>query len=234
MISTSFTKLFAGITDSSIWSEDSDTKVVWVTMLAMCDQFGRVNAAIPGLSKRAGVSIEGTQKALNKFLAPDPFSRTKEHEGRRIEDIEGGWRLLNYEIYRELKSEEDRKEQNRLSQQRRRDKLRHQDVSNGQQKSAESAQGEAEEEAEAEEDKEEEKKQPRKGKPLDDEWLKEVKSKYPWLDFDKEMSKMQGWLLSPKGANRKMTRQFVINWLNRCDQPVSGTFQPQTSNRGKI
>ncbi len=78
MITSSFTKLFSSITDSSIWSESSDTKVIWVTMLAMCDQFGRVNAAIPGLAKRAGVSIEATETALNKFLSPDPYSRTKE------------------------------------------------------------------------------------------------------------------------------------------------------------
>ena len=141
-----YTKLFSSITDSSIWSEDSDTKVVWVTMLAMSDQFGRVHAAIPGLAKRANVSIEKTEIAIKKFLSPDQYSRTKDHDGRRIEEAEGGWRLLNHQLYRDLKHADDRKEQNRLAQERRRlkDKDLTSSVSNGQQMSAESAQIEIE------------------------------------------------------------------------------------------
>lgn len=108
-MSFTFTKLFSSITDSSIWSEDSDTKVVWITLLAMCDAKGEVMAAIPGLAKRSGVSLQKTQEALDKFKKPDSYSRTKDYEGRRIEDIDGGWRLLNYQMYREYRSDEDRK-----------------------------------------------------------------------------------------------------------------------------
>jgi hypothetical protein len=79
-------------------------------MLVMADSRGRVLGSIPGLAHRACVTLENTQLALERFLAPDPFSRTKEHEGRRIEEIDGGWRLLNYLKYREMRDEEDRRE----------------------------------------------------------------------------------------------------------------------------
>ena len=108
-MSHTFTKLFSSITASTIWCEDSDIRVVWITMLAMCDKNGQVYASIPGLAKYAAVSVEKTGKALTKFLSPDPYSRTKDHEGRRIEEIEGGWRLLNHAKYRAIRNEEERR-----------------------------------------------------------------------------------------------------------------------------
>jgi hypothetical protein len=42
------------------------------------------------------------RQALSILLAPDPDSRTKDHDGRRIEAIEGGWLILNYLKYREV------------------------------------------------------------------------------------------------------------------------------------
>ncbi len=102
-MSTSFTKLMSSITASTVWQEDSDTRVVWVTMLAMCDRLGRVHASVPGLAHIARVPLEICRRALAKFLAPDPDSRTKDHEGRRIEEIDGGWHLLNYTKHRDTK-----------------------------------------------------------------------------------------------------------------------------------
>lgn len=122
MSNLSFTKLFSSITDSSVWQESSDVRVVWVTLMAMSDPLGRVHAAIPGLARRANVSREATEKALAVFLSPDPDSRSKDHDGRRIEEISGGWRLLNYATYREMRDEEARKEKNRIYQERFRSK----------------------------------------------------------------------------------------------------------------
>jgi hypothetical protein len=44
---------------------------------------------------------------LDCFLAPDPDSRTKDDEGRRIEEIDGGWLLLNHAKYRKMASKEE-------------------------------------------------------------------------------------------------------------------------------
>lgn len=102
-----FVKLSGAIITSSVWSEDSDTRVVWVTMLAAAGADGVVQAALPGLARLANVSIEKTEAALRKFLSPDPYSRSTEHEGRRIEVVPGGWRLLNYGPYRSKGQDND-------------------------------------------------------------------------------------------------------------------------------
>lgn len=82
-------------------------------MLAMADRKGRVWASIPGFANRARISIEQAQDALRVFMSPDKFSRTKEFDGRRVEEIDGGWRLLNYEKYRAIRDEETIKESKR-------------------------------------------------------------------------------------------------------------------------
>lgn len=112
-MSITFTKLFSSITESTIWCEPSETRIVWITMLAMSDKDGRIWGSIPGLANRAQVPIEAVEQALEKFQAPDNYSRTPDHEGRRIEPIDGGWRLLNHAKYRALRDSEERKEYKR-------------------------------------------------------------------------------------------------------------------------
>ena len=107
-----YTKLFSSITESTIWQEPAATRIVWITMLAMCDRLGRVHASIPGLASRAKVTLAEAEDALVRFMAPDKYSRTKDHEGRRIREIDGGWLLLNHAKYRDMRDEESRREYN--------------------------------------------------------------------------------------------------------------------------
>lgn len=93
--------------DSTIWREDAETKVVWVTMLLMADRDGIVEASVPGLADRARVSVDKTRQALKRFQEPDADSRTPDHEGRRIEVIRGGWHILNYDHYRQKASKDE-------------------------------------------------------------------------------------------------------------------------------
>jgi hypothetical protein len=106
---TGYTKLFGSIVASTIWREAKETKIVWITMLALADQYGIVSASIPGLADLSKVTIEECEASLAKLMSPDPYSRSKENEGRRIEEVDGGWRILNYVKYRQLWSDEDRK-----------------------------------------------------------------------------------------------------------------------------
>lgn len=151
-----FTKLFNSILHSTIWSEPDHVRIVWITMLAMADKYGDVHAAVPGLARMAGKSLEEVEDAIERFQKPDPYSRTSDHEGRRIQPIEGGWHLLNHGKYRELMSVEERKEYNRKKQAERRARLKmSQSVNDSQlpvrdnQQSKHIAEAEAEAEAEA-------------------------------------------------------------------------------------
>jgi hypothetical protein len=96
-----YTKLDNGIITSSIWSADSDIRVVWITLLAMSDAKGLVETSLPGLARIANVSLEICEKAIAYLESPDPYSRSKDHEGRRIKQIDGGFFILNKGVYRE-------------------------------------------------------------------------------------------------------------------------------------
>jgi hypothetical protein len=96
-----WTKLFSSIVTSSIWCEDDKTFKAWVALLALSDREGVVEGSVPGLANLCRISVSEMRAALKKLSEPDPDSRSPEHEGRRIEPIEGGWLLLNYAKYRE-------------------------------------------------------------------------------------------------------------------------------------
>lgn len=112
-MSDTYTKLFSSITESTVWGEPYSTRIVWVTLLAMADAQGHVYGAIPGLARRANVTLAETEMALAAFFAPDPYSRTQAEDGRRIEAIDGGWRLLNHAKYAGIRNEAERAEYKR-------------------------------------------------------------------------------------------------------------------------
>lgn len=101
-----YVKLFSSMLDSSIWAEDADTRVVWVTLLLMSDPDGHVRASPTALARRANVPLAACRKALETLAAPDLESGTQEYGGRRIEPIEGGWLVLNKAKYRDMKDAE--------------------------------------------------------------------------------------------------------------------------------
>ncbi len=150
-----YAKLHSNIITSSLWTnEDDATRILWVTMLAMADAQGRVISSIPGIAHIARVPIPKAVEALERFKRPDEWSRTKDNEGRRIEEIEDGWRLLNYAKYREGRDPDARREQVRDAVQRHRERKRADPVIQGNpevsQRNPGKAQAEAEAEAEAE------------------------------------------------------------------------------------
>jgi hypothetical protein len=117
-----YTKLASSILTSTIWVEDADTRIVWITLLALANKDGEVEGSVPGLASIARVPVDVCREAIEKFMAPDPDSRTKDDEGRRIEEMDGGWVLLNHGKYRERASDDDRKQQAAARQQRARDR----------------------------------------------------------------------------------------------------------------
>lgn len=117
-----YTKIFGSLLHSTVWQAPAPTRLVWITMMVLSDRDGLVEASVPGLARAANVTLEECEEALAAFLAPDKYSRTPDHDGRRIDVIRGGWRLLNFEYYRELKSPEHVREQDAERQQRKRDR----------------------------------------------------------------------------------------------------------------
>lgn len=84
-------------------------------MLALKDKNNICGATVPALAKIVGITTEETEQYLEKFQQPDKWSRSQEHEGRRIAPTEGGWLILNGEKYQEKLSAEKRREDVRVN-----------------------------------------------------------------------------------------------------------------------
>jgi hypothetical protein len=98
-----FVKLHGSILDSSIWSQTDTTRIVWITMLAMANEHGVVEASVDGLARRAVVDMVACEAALAALLGPDSLSRDGT-TGERIEKVAGGWLVLNHANYRERRT----------------------------------------------------------------------------------------------------------------------------------
>ena len=119
-----FVVLDAEILSSSVWSAAAHVRLVWITLLILCDTEGYVGASIPGIASAAGVSVAQAEDAIAIFKAPDPYSRTKKDDGRRLEDAERGFRVLNFIAHLERLSAERTKARDRVRRFRERQKKR--------------------------------------------------------------------------------------------------------------
>lgn len=129
MTAHAYTKVYRSITQSTVWvGQPAHVKLAWIVMLAEADEIGRVTTPVPVLAKLAEITLEQFEEALAIFMAPDPYSRSREFEGRRIEPLDdaeeefGGFLVLNHEKYRQKRDQERRREQNREAQARYREK----------------------------------------------------------------------------------------------------------------
>jgi len=109
-----YTKLFSSILMSSIWEESTETRLVWVTLLALADQHGHVDGTVKSLARVSRVSVEECQGALACLLGPDVDDRSGVLDGRRIVPEAGGWRLVNHAAYRSRMSADERRERDKL------------------------------------------------------------------------------------------------------------------------
>ncbi len=108
-----YTPVFREFTTSSMWAESPEVRCVWLWLMLHADPEGFVPGTIPGLAVAANVDITSTRSAVDKFMAPDPDSNTPDNEGRRLEKVPHGWRILNFEYWRELAKKEAEKARKR-------------------------------------------------------------------------------------------------------------------------
>lgn len=76
----------------------------------------------------------------------------------------------------------------------------------------------------SEKDKEKECRLASPKRPLtDDEFIAGLKTNpaYTHINFTAELGKMDAWLSLPKNKHRKKTRSFILNWINKIEQPLT-------------
>lgn len=107
-----YAKIFHQIYDSSI-ADDWETRVVFMDLLILADRDGFVDMTHEAIAARTRLPLEMVNKAVNMLTQPDEKSRTPDHDGRRLLPIDPrrgwGWKVVNYEKYRTIRDENDRK-----------------------------------------------------------------------------------------------------------------------------
>lgn len=88
--------------------QDWRALVVFQQLLVLCDEEGYVDKTADAISARTTIPIEIIKHGIQKLSDPDPDSRSKEYDGRRIvlinPDRSWGWRIVNYVDYREIRN----------------------------------------------------------------------------------------------------------------------------------
>jgi len=106
-----YNKLWRKILDSSIWLEDTDTRLVWLTLLASMDSdcIARFST-VQNLADRARISSSAVQSAVTCLESPDRFKPEQPEEGRRIRRVEDGWLILRGPEYQEWEKIQQKRE----------------------------------------------------------------------------------------------------------------------------
>lgn len=108
-----FAKIFSQIYDSSI-VENPAVRFTFMDLLVMADRNGVVDMTHEAIARRTNRSIETIRKTILELEGPDPRSRTPDLNGARIKRLDQhrdwGWLIINYKEFREIASEEQRRE----------------------------------------------------------------------------------------------------------------------------
>jgi hypothetical protein len=102
--SDGYFKVSRRLLSSSLWAEESDVLRVFLVLLELAQdprgpQDGTVVIAKPILAGKTLLPIDKVESCLAVLLSPDGSSRSPEFEGRRIEELPNGYRILNHSRY---------------------------------------------------------------------------------------------------------------------------------------
>lgn len=145
-----YAKVFRQFFESTINEEPLHVRLLFIFMLMQANDDGVVDATPQSLARSFNMPLDQVTEGLARLCAPDPSSRSREEEGRRLIPIRAtyGWRIVNYIAYRNIQREEDRRTYHREYGRKRRAlrrKATGSRVNNRQQASTESIQEEEEE-----------------------------------------------------------------------------------------
>ncbi len=104
-------------------------RLLFITLLALADREGVVYGSRNGLMRAAMIDLDAADEhdPWRILMGPDDDSsdlmRNPDNEGRRLEEVPGGFRIINYTYYKGLRDSEDRRVQNQEAQRRHREKV---------------------------------------------------------------------------------------------------------------
>lgn len=107
-------KLFAQMYDGTLGTCGPwEALVTFQQLVILADADGVVDMTPEVIARRTTIPLEIVTKGLAALERPDPDSRTPDEDGRRIVRLSDtrawGWRIVNYEKYRNIRSAEERR-----------------------------------------------------------------------------------------------------------------------------
>lgn len=109
-------KIFDSMYDGTI-SANWQGLVTFQQMIVLCDADGVIDMTPPALSRRTGIPLEIIEKGIKYLEAPDPYSRTPDHDGARIVRLDEhrpwGWFIVNHGKYRSMVDADTKRQQTR-------------------------------------------------------------------------------------------------------------------------
>ena len=120
-----YAKIFRQIFESSI-AEDPRVRFTFIDLLILADKDGVVDMTHEAISRITNVPLDWVKSSIEALESPDKRSRTPESDGARIvrldEHRDWGWLIVNYNRFRGIANEAQRKEgvRERVSAYRRR------------------------------------------------------------------------------------------------------------------
>ena len=146
---TMYGKYFASCFTGSMSGAGVSVFAVWGYVIAHCVD-GQVELNPRVVAAMIGTTEEEVVKAIAYLEAPDPNSRSKSEDGRRlVREGMFAYRVVNHAAYRRVRDENDRREYNRNKQAESRARRVNTSVKESTDESTMSAKAEADTEAEA-------------------------------------------------------------------------------------
>jgi hypothetical protein len=91
-----------GYFDSSIMELPVVTRHVFDCMIRKANWNGFVPGTEETLRRLFNVPLKELVEAIRVLESPDPKSRTPVKEGRRIEKVQGGWNIINFQLHQQV------------------------------------------------------------------------------------------------------------------------------------
>lgn len=101
-----YVKVYNRILDSSI-ADDRRLRHFFIDLLLCADPDGNILMTKTAIANRVRCDVSEVEWGIAELLRPDKGSMTPDFDGRRIIPLEGhgyGWKIVNYEAYRDYKN----------------------------------------------------------------------------------------------------------------------------------
>ena len=128
-MSEGYGKLFKSMYDGTLYGR-WQALVTFQQFVILCGPGGVVDMTPQAIAARTSIPLDIIQQGIGELEQPDPYSRTPDEEGRRIERLDDhrpwGWRIVNHDKYRAMLTAEQKREadRERIAAKRARDKKR--------------------------------------------------------------------------------------------------------------